>query len=163
MNKITAPELYERENNSKTWCKGAAVGLFSEPIYRLKFLQKSDITYRLIWSFLIRKISTVSMKTNSRSFIHDLFNVTSSWKKSEKKRNIKLLGSKKKLIRWKISNLMLKWFVQQEHQRTPSDGLLRTLRANLLVQRTEKDFYLSLFRCFVAFPSLRLQGIRFCS
>ena len=114
MNKITAPELYERENNSKTSCKGASVGLFSEPIYRLKFLQKSDITYRLIWSFLIRKISTVLMKTNSRFFfLKSSFNLTSIWKKKweKEKYQIKRFGrswtNKTKLIRWKF--LIFNW------------------------------------------------------
>ena len=57
----------------------------------------SRISYRLIWSFLIRKISTVSMKTNSRSFIHDSFNVTSSWKKKVRKREILNYWVRKKI------------------------------------------------------------------
>ena len=37
LNKITAPELFERENNSKTSCKGASVSPFIELVYWLQF------------------------------------------------------------------------------------------------------------------------------
>ena len=91
------------------------------------------------------------MKTNSRSFIHDSFNVTSSWKKSEKKRNIKLLGSKKinplkdfksyaKVIRATGTSTYTKWWTPAY---TKSKFTCPAHWERLL------PFVVSVFRCFL--------------